>query len=327
MTSELLIAVFSGLMLLLALIDLLSFFVFKRHINLKSIIVSMGMLGTFIGIAIGLWEFDTQNIVGSMPILLEGLKLAFITSIVGMGLVIFLSILQAKPKKKEESITYLLLQIKQGLETLNQSIDKRLETVNQTLVTKLDKVEQNTNQSLAAILDTVNQLKTDIYQRRSRFTKLSLEGQVLPEEATQWAAVVDNQTGLIWEIKTNDGGLQDSKHTYNWCKPNGKIVGPKNEEQCQGCRCNTLAYVQAINKISLAGYSDWRIPTLDEFKSLVKDQSGIDKRYFPNIYPAWYYTTTPHPKKNNILYYFSFDNNRLAGGIGRQHMLLTTRPR
>lgn len=51
----------------------------------KPVIISIGILGTFIGIFLGLWNFDTNNIIESVPNLLEGLKLAFVTSILGMG--------------------------------------------------------------------------------------------------------------------------------------------------------------------------------------------------------------------------------------------------
>jgi hypothetical protein len=294
------------------------------------------MLGTFLGIVLGLWEFDTHNIVDSVPFLLEGLKLAFITSIMGIGLSVFLSLAEAraeKSEKKDDPLSLLLSEIKRGLNRINQTLVTKLDNVeqqqentNQTLVTKLDNVEQqqkNTNQSLAAILETVKQLKTDIYQRRYRFTKLGSDGQILPEEASQWVAVQDNESGLIWEIKTNDGGLQDSKQTFSWYDPNGKIVGEKNGGQCEGCRCDTAAYVEAINKMQLAGYKDWRVPSLDEFKSLVKDQSGVDRRYFPNLQPTWYYSSTPHPKKNNMLCYFSFESSRNSGGTGGQYLLLT----
>lgn len=54
------------------------------HADYKALIVSIGVLGTFIGIFIGLWQFDTANIANSVPALLEGLKLAFATSILGM---------------------------------------------------------------------------------------------------------------------------------------------------------------------------------------------------------------------------------------------------
>ena len=49
-----------------------------------SIVTIIGVLGTFLGIAIGLYQFDTGNIEASVPKLLEGLKIAFITSILGI---------------------------------------------------------------------------------------------------------------------------------------------------------------------------------------------------------------------------------------------------
>ncbi len=49
-----------------------------------TLMTSLGILGTFIGVVIGLLHFDTQNIDQSIPKLLDGLKTAFITSIVGM---------------------------------------------------------------------------------------------------------------------------------------------------------------------------------------------------------------------------------------------------
>ena len=56
----------------------------QRVNAVASIVTVIGVLGTFIGIAIGLYQFDTQNIEASVPKLLEGLKIAFITSILGI---------------------------------------------------------------------------------------------------------------------------------------------------------------------------------------------------------------------------------------------------
>lgn len=55
-----------------------------------AVLVSLGILGTFAGIVIGLLDFDATNIRGSIEDLLEGLKTAFITSLVGMTLSIVL---------------------------------------------------------------------------------------------------------------------------------------------------------------------------------------------------------------------------------------------
>lgn len=51
--------------------------------TLQGFTVSLGILGTFLGIFGGLVLFDTQNINTSIPILLGGLKTAFLTSISG----------------------------------------------------------------------------------------------------------------------------------------------------------------------------------------------------------------------------------------------------
>ena len=56
-----------------------------RQVNaVASIVTIIGVLGTFFGIALGLYQFDTENIAVSVPKLLEGLKIAFITSILGI---------------------------------------------------------------------------------------------------------------------------------------------------------------------------------------------------------------------------------------------------
>jgi len=52
--------------------------------NLSSLVVTFGILGTFIGIFLGLITFQVTDIYGSVPKLLEGLKIAFLTSIAGM---------------------------------------------------------------------------------------------------------------------------------------------------------------------------------------------------------------------------------------------------
>lgn len=50
-----------------------------------SILTSIGIFGTFLGVALGLAQFDTSSIQASVPALLEGLKTAFWTSIAGLA--------------------------------------------------------------------------------------------------------------------------------------------------------------------------------------------------------------------------------------------------
>jgi len=53
--------------------------------NVPSVLTSLGIFGTFVGIAWGLSGFDANDIEGSIPTLLDGLKTAFWSSIAGLG--------------------------------------------------------------------------------------------------------------------------------------------------------------------------------------------------------------------------------------------------
>jgi len=55
-----------------------------------ALLTTLGILGTFLGIAIGMLDFDARDIEYSIPLLLDGLKLAFVTSIVGILLAVCL---------------------------------------------------------------------------------------------------------------------------------------------------------------------------------------------------------------------------------------------
>lgn len=132
----------------------------NNHQDFKSILVSTGVLGTFIGIFIGLLSFDSNSVVDSVPKLLDGLKTAFVTSIAGMGLAILLSIIQKNKSgdDAEDEIT-ALNNISKQLEKLN-SIDDKL--------TSLDDVKKNTeilpliNTKLDSIDTNIKFLSSDI---------------------------------------------------------------------------------------------------------------------------------------------------------------------
>lgn len=52
--------------------------------SLPSMVSTLGVLGTFGGITLGLWFFNTKELNDSIPLLLSGLKTAFFTSLAGM---------------------------------------------------------------------------------------------------------------------------------------------------------------------------------------------------------------------------------------------------
>lgn len=75
--------------------------------------------------------------------------------------------------------------------------------------------------------------------------------------------VTDNDTKLMWQQGENDVMEWDSAIAY-----------------CKG--------------LPLAGYNDWRLPSIDELKSIVdvKENPTINKTYFPNANSSYYLSST-----------------------------------
>ena len=63
-------------------------------------IASLGVLGTFLGISYGLLQFNSADIEASVPILLGGMRTAFLTSVIGMIWSMYLKYQQNKKEKE-----------------------------------------------------------------------------------------------------------------------------------------------------------------------------------------------------------------------------------
>jgi len=96
-------------------------------------LATLGVLGTFTGILIGLLDFDVRQVDNSVPELLAGLKIAFTTSIVGIAAAIAFRLLQAvttsaatSQKITPESIHKVLEEIRDGSERQAQKSSEQL---------------------------------------------------------------------------------------------------------------------------------------------------------------------------------------------------------
>lgn len=151
---------FCGVMGLLFLIDFLTSFNRANHRDFRSIIVTIGVLGTFVGVFMGLQGFDTSDIRTSVPMLLDGMKTAFFTSIVGMALSVFLSIYHRLRGGAEEDGD-LLAQANEKLASLTELVEEtkalrlsQAET-NATLSTAMTQLSEGATQQIVASLQQV----------------------------------------------------------------------------------------------------------------------------------------------------------------------------
>ena len=71
------------------------------YFNYGQIILTMlGIFGCFLGIALGLLEFDTRNIQESVPSLLAGIKTSFWASVFGIGGALTIKTIQKERGRK-----------------------------------------------------------------------------------------------------------------------------------------------------------------------------------------------------------------------------------
>jgi hypothetical protein len=124
------------------------------------------------------------------------------------------------------------------------------------------------------------------------YTKLDANGNALPTSAPTWAMVKDNVTGLIWENKTDDGGIHDKDNTYVWA--------------------GTDAFIKALNDAQFGGFTDWRMPTIKELSSLINISvtdpgPTIDTAWFPNTVPSSYWSSTINANNTSSAWYVGFN--------------------
>jgi hypothetical protein len=133
------------------------------------------------------------------------------------------------------------------------------------------------------------------------YTKIANNGSILPDSAvlgknpTDWACTKDNKTGLIWEVKTSDGGLRDKNNKYT----NYDAIYPKCDwNNCEkdfpsklGASTNTDGFVKAVNAQGLCGSSNWRLPTKDELLTI--SPAGYGTGYFEDNLNHYYWSSSP----------------------------------
>lgn len=126
------------------------------------------------------------------------------------------------------------------------------------------------------------------------FSKLDSAGSQIANNASTWSCVKDNLTGLVWEAKTNDGGVHDYDTTYAWYNTNTSNNGGFEGEKKTN---NTQDFMATVNTQGLCGFKDWRLPTRQELETIVHygqtTEAMIDNGLFPNTQKGLYWTSVP----------------------------------
>ena len=152
--------------------------------TIANVVTSIGILGTFVGIYLGLMDFNESDISGSIPQLLSGLKTAFVSSIAGLLVSIFIKGFGSgkrtqSPEERQLSstfndIAYSLREIKLGISGPNedsllaqtkrsrQDNARQLQQLNLTLRDFSERMVADSTQSL---IDALTQVMRDFNTR------------------------------------------------------------------------------------------------------------------------------------------------------------------
>ena len=140
-----------------------SFFLPKARPSVPSLLITLGLLGTFVGIFIGLMDFDIQKINESIKALLHGVQTAFALSILGIFAALVLRIKDVfcpccgsscNTQEKEtdvEDLRIVLVDIKNAI--TNAGLSKDLEAQLANSVEAQQKVLQEQTGKLKEILE------------------------------------------------------------------------------------------------------------------------------------------------------------------------------
>jgi len=142
------------------------------------------------------------------------------------------------------------------------------------------------------------------------FVKLSHEGEVLDFENSNWSCILDQKTSLVWEVKSEKEGLQYTMNTYTWFDGD---TGRQNNMYSNNCYwgegCNTQSFIDDINEAQLCTYSNWRLPTRSELKTIINyydDDILIDLDFFPNTQMGTCWTSMTAKDNPSLAYEIPF---------------------
>lgn len=138
--------------------------------SIPNLFTTVGVLGTFIGISIGLWNFDTNGIEDSISDLLIGLRAAFFTSIAGIVLSIIFS-------KWIDAISF------KNTEGISSETDP-IVLLSKNLIDLKNAIAGDSDQSIASQLIKLRSENRDFFQDNLKINKAIAESLVGEEDSS-----------------------------------------------------------------------------------------------------------------------------------------------
>lgn len=151
---------------------------------------------------------------------------------------------------------------------------------------------------------------------RAGFIKLDAQGKVVSAKAGPWACVLEQDTGLIWEVKSPQEDGRYKKSTYSFAHPDFPNISVANRGTCFDnhqssmamYHCDLRALVSEARSKKLCGVDSWRLPERQELQTLIDHdalagKAKINRYLFPHTWRASYWTQTPDHRADTPQFY------------------------
>lgn len=154
-----------------------------------SILITTGIFFTFLGITIGLWNFNIDNVDSSLPALLNGIKTAFMASVLGVFFALIFKFIELKPKETisetPEGQTIDDLVANQRIQTsslneLNNGIQQLIKSIadpisDSSLVAQIKLMRMDNNEKIDALRKDFQEFATTMAENNSKAFIQALE--------------------------------------------------------------------------------------------------------------------------------------------------------
>ena len=253
-----------------------------------SLLVSIGIFGTFLGIFFALVDFNVNRVDESIPELLSGLKVAFGTSIVGLFLSLaFRAIILYKPKKikstEEADVKDLLAkmtEVKDAISADNESsVITQLQKLRSETIDSLKEMQKsfsdfaaemsqnNVNALIEAVQKVMEDFNTKINdQLGESFKELSSSVQNLVEWQNNYKTHVET---LNDQLQTAISGITSSQESLKQISENMESL-PKSTEALKDIMTTVQGQIDNLNN-QLEAFAQMKDKAVDAMPTIEKN--------------------------------------------------------